>query len=193
MQIKNAKESWAGGASEVSIRAVMEYWNGVNVRGEVVDVPCDRSTFTGRGVPVRNFSRDEINEGKVVDLDFMLQDNWDVDEFLEDDLHFPEQLVERLGLGFFVHEGEQLFNFLLQADLFFFGFWFLLVLFDFGSGGLDHAAEVDFIDPDSPYFPSLYPLLDELSLPEFFRVNREQFHERSKVVDGQLFSQGIAF
>ena len=94
MQIRNPKESWAGGASEVSIRAFLEYWNGVNFRGEAVDVPCDRTTFSSRGLRVRNFTREEILDDKVVEIDYLLHDNWDADEFLQDEVAYAFVLFE---------------------------------------------------------------------------------------------------
>ena len=94
MRVSSPKESWAGGASEVHIKAVLEYWNGLNYRGEAMDVPCDRSTFTPRGMPVRVFSRQEINQGTMVELDYHLHDNWEVDNFMEDEVAYVYVLFE---------------------------------------------------------------------------------------------------
>ena len=94
LQVMSPKESWAGGGSEVHIRANLQYWDGVNVRGMAMDVPCDRSSSTGRGIPVRRFSRDEIERGELVEVDYHLHDNWDVDDFLQDEVAYAFVLFE---------------------------------------------------------------------------------------------------
>lgn len=83
MAVFDPKESWAGGASEIRVRAYLESWNGVSDDGRGEHFETIRSGTSPYGVHVRSFSREEILNGEVVEIDYPLHEGWDATEFMD--------------------------------------------------------------------------------------------------------------
>jgi len=94
MAVFDPKESWAGGASEIRVRAFLESWDGVSDDGRGEHFETIRSGTSPYGVPVRNFSREEIRGGEVVEIDYPLHEGWEATEFMKDGVQLVYVIFE---------------------------------------------------------------------------------------------------
>ena len=90
--VYDAKESWAGGSSELRIRGVMESWNGLDASGEVAGRQTIVSTTHPMGIRVKNLTRAEL--GSELEIDYPLHDAWDQQEFLNGEVQLAFVLFE---------------------------------------------------------------------------------------------------
>ena len=88
------KESWAGGSSEIRVRAYLESWDGVSHDGRGDDFQTVRSTNSPAGIPLRNFSREEVLNGEMVEVDYTLHEGWQAEEFLNDGVQLVYVIFE---------------------------------------------------------------------------------------------------
>ena len=103
LAVYDAKESWAGGASELRIRGVLESWNGLDSDGQVGGRPTVVSTSRPTGMSIKNIGRNEI--GSEIEIDYPLH-------FLEEDSKFLEDEVQ---LAFVLFEADVWPNDVSQA------------------------------------------------------------------------------
>ena len=94
MAIYDPKESWAGGASEVRVRAYIETMNGLDADGRASDIRVAHSANSPAGVPVRSFTREEINGKQMVELKYVLHEGWDVQDFEKDGVQLSYVIFE---------------------------------------------------------------------------------------------------
>ena len=94
MAVFDNKESWAGGASEIRVRAYLESWDGVSDDGRGEHFETIRSGNSPSGVHLRNFSREEILSGEVVEVDYPLHEGWEVKEFMNDGVQLVYVIFE---------------------------------------------------------------------------------------------------
>ncbi|MFW5773374.1 MAG: hypothetical protein ACOCWD_01725 [Tangfeifania sp.] len=94
MTVTRHFESWASGKSEVSIRAYLEYWDGLNSNDQPVDVYSDRSTDDLTGILIRQFTRDDVKYERTFTLDYNLQTNWQNADFYSDPIIYMYIIFE---------------------------------------------------------------------------------------------------
>ena len=94
MAIYDPKESWAGGVSEVRMRAYIESVSGVDADGVAIQSETHRSTSSPLGITVRNFTRDEIIGKHTIELDYPIVGNWEINDFDKDAVQLSYVLFE---------------------------------------------------------------------------------------------------
>ncbi len=94
MTVTRHYESWASGKSEVSIRAYLEYGDGLNSDGIPVDVISDRTTDDLTGILIRQFTRDDVDYARTFNLNFNLQEDWSNGDFESDPIIYLYVIFE---------------------------------------------------------------------------------------------------
>jgi hypothetical protein len=98
MTVKEHKESWVAGGSDVAIRAWLWTWNGRldgNPNGAEVDYFSLRSTNDLRGILIRRFTRKEVNKKTEVYLNYPMQTDWNVNNYFQHPIIFGYVIFER--------------------------------------------------------------------------------------------------
>lgn len=98
MVVKQHKDSWLAGGSEISIRAVLNTFNGRSLGNPTGD--CEQYiSGIGKtsllGKLVKQFSRKQINNLTSVDVNFILQEDWPTSVTSSDPIYFDYVLFER--------------------------------------------------------------------------------------------------
>ena len=95
MNVRNPKESWVAGASEVSVRAKLVCHNGrhLGIPGDYQEEYSSDQFSNYLGKLVRKIRRNELNE--VLTLNFILQTQWQNEVPSQDPVHFIYVLFER--------------------------------------------------------------------------------------------------
>ncbi len=99
MGIKELKEAWWKGCSEVAIRAILLTWNGKvdgNSGAANVDYQSARSNNDFRGINIFNFPRVSIENIPidVYQMKFNLQSNWNVSEYFTKPIIYAYTIFE---------------------------------------------------------------------------------------------------
>lgn len=98
MVVKDGKESWLAGKSEIAIRAVLHCHNDREL-GQVEPAKTQsyesKQTSNYLGKVIRKFSRREIRRGTQVNPDYLLEDNWQNSNYLTDPVYFDYVIFER--------------------------------------------------------------------------------------------------
>ena len=98
MVVKDGKESWLAGRSEVAIRAVLHCHNDRELGNPSPAVERNyTSTNTANylGNLIRKYKRREINRGTIVDINYSLQTDWQNSNHLKDPVYFDYVIFER--------------------------------------------------------------------------------------------------
>ncbi len=76
-KIKQHKESWAAGASEINIKAMFEYHNGYHPSIGSAAVSCDRTSIGHTSdFRITQVSRNQVNNQTTIYANYLLQSNW---------------------------------------------------------------------------------------------------------------------
>jgi hypothetical protein len=98
MVVKDGKESWLAGKSEISIRAVLNCHNDRTI-GSPYPAITQRyksdQTANYLGNLIRKYKRREINRGTQVLVNYNLQTNWQNSNHLQDPVYFDYVIFER--------------------------------------------------------------------------------------------------
>lgn len=95
MTVKENKESWVNGKSEVSINSFLEFWDGKDpISHQVCDVYSLRSCDYYTGILIRQFSRSEISNQTQITLNYQIEDDWPYSNFLTDPVIYITTIFE---------------------------------------------------------------------------------------------------
>lgn len=98
MIVKEHKESWIGGKSEVAIRAFLWTWNGATNGGnqfQQIDYYSQNSTDDLRGKVIREFKRGEVSDRTEKTVNYNLQNNWEANNYYINPICFGYAIFER--------------------------------------------------------------------------------------------------
>lgn len=95
MTVKQHKEAYINGKSEVNIRSFMEYWNGIDpISGLSTDVISLRTTDQYVGIDIRKFSRNEVSNKTEKTINFQIEDDWPYSNFYTDPIIYQTVIFE---------------------------------------------------------------------------------------------------
>ncbi|MEA1876160.1 MAG: hypothetical protein U9N86_04800 [Bacteroidota bacterium] len=117
MTVKDHKEQWAWGASEVNIMAWLKYHNGEDPWGDNSHISTSYSPSGGdyQGTEIRSqgFSRTEVSNQTEVTINLSLMSSWDCDDYVYDPVVYTYCIfeydawpVDRENVYVFVGNGE---------------------------------------------------------------------------------------
>lgn len=96
MKVKQHKESWAGGKSEVNMRSTLQYYNGLcEGTGEPCDVIGLMYSSYATGNNIRDFTRSEVNNQTEITMNFQIEDNWPYSDFNTDEIIMVYAIFEQ--------------------------------------------------------------------------------------------------
>lgn len=96
MTIKQHKENWINGKSEVNIRASLQYYNGLyEGTGETCDVIGLMWSYSPNGNLIRQFSRNEVNNQTEITMNFMIENDWPYSDFYTDEIIYVYAIFEQ--------------------------------------------------------------------------------------------------
>ncbi|MBL7738533.1 MAG: hypothetical protein JNK14_04890 [Chitinophagaceae bacterium] len=98
MTVKQHKESWIGGKSEIAIKGYLWTWSGRwngNTSGPIVDYTSDNSTYENRGKLIKEFKRKDVKNEVEKTINYNLHRNWKKDNYYSDPICFGYVIFER--------------------------------------------------------------------------------------------------